>query len=294
MPADTMLQQSNAMPDNLTDEQLLAQILESKIQIPPQPAILLELDKLIAKPDNNLIAISNLVAKDVALSAAIFKLVNSPIYRQQATPTTSIAKAISLIGLNQLTNLVKGIALRKAIGGKELAYEKFWERSAEIATLSAMIAARQISACNIAPDQAYMAGLFHECGVPILMQRFPDYCQEFRLNEGLNWPDYLKEDKRYRTDHVVVGYLVAKNWKLPQFICQAIRYHHDLLHVEHAARTMVSILQIASHLQNRIHQQKDKEWPSIRKQALEEVGLDEKYANEFIDDVIDTFVQQED
>lgn len=280
------------MAHTLDDDNLLTKILDSKIHIPAQPGILLEIDKLIGNPNNSLTDIGNLITRDVALSAAIFKLIRSPLYRLPAQ-NISLSKAISIIGLNQVTNLIKGLALRKAIGGQELAYEKFWERSNEIATLSAIIAEKQIAACNIAVDQAYMAGLFHECGIPILMQRFPDYCREFRLNEGLNWPDHEQEDQRFHTDHAVTGYLVAKHWNLPQFICDAIRFHHDLLHVDHAARTLVSILQTARHLQAQIHRLHDDAWPAIRKQVLEEICVGEKDAKEFFEEVLDNFAQQE-
>lgn len=272
-----------------TDEdKLVEKILASNIQIPPRPDILVELDKLIGKPDNNLIAIGNLINKDVSISAALFKLVNSALYNLRE-PTDNIAKAISIVGLTQLTNLVKGLSLRKAIGGQEIAYEKFWERSNEIALLSSIIARKQMTACNISVDQAYLAGLFHECGIPILMQRFPEYCQAFSLNEGLNWPYLQEEDKRFNTDHTVVGYLVAKNWNLPQFVCQAIRFHHDLLSVNHAARTLVCLLQTACHLQNRLHQIKDKEWSKISVTALEEIGVEPGEASEFFDAVLDEF-----
>jgi HD-like signal output (HDOD) protein len=124
----------------IPDEQvLLNKVLRSQINIPPQPSILLEIDKLINKPNNQLSAITHLINKDVGLSAAIFKLVNSSFYKSP-TQITSIQKAITILGLTQVVNLIKGMSLRKAIGGQELAYEKFWERSNEIATLSAIIA----------------------------------------------------------------------------------------------------------------------------------------------------------
>jgi HD-like signal output (HDOD) protein len=194
-----------------TDEQaLIDKVIGSQINIPSQPTILLELDKLINIPNNQLSAISNLVNKDAGLSAAIFKLINSSFYKS-STPITNIKKAISVLGLTQVSSLIKGLSLRKAIGGQALSYEKFRERSGEIATLCALIAERQISACNISVDQACMAGLFHECGVPILMQRFPAYCGTFRLNEGSHWPDFREEDQRFNTDHTVVGFLVTKH-----------------------------------------------------------------------------------
>src|ERR1035437_2295914 len=145
--------------DILDEQALLDSVLASQISIPPQPAILLEIDKLINKPNNQITAIGNLINKDVGLSAAIFKLVNSSFYKSP-TQITSIQKAITVLGLNQVTNLIKGLLLRKSIGGNEVAYEKFWERSNEIALLSAIVARKQVSACNIAVDQAYLAGLF--------------------------------------------------------------------------------------------------------------------------------------
>ena len=273
-----------------SEQASLDKLLASQINIPPQPSILQEIDKLINKPNNQLTAIGNLINKDVGLSAAIFKLVNSSFYKS-TTQTTSIQKAITILGLAQVSNLIKGLSLRKALGGQEVAYEKFWERSDEIATLSAIIAKKQISACNMAVDQAYMAGLFHECGVPILMQRFPEYCQSFRLNQGSNWPDFHEEDKRFHTDHTIVGFMVTKHWNLPEFICQAVRFHHDRLNVDHAALTLVSILQMARHLHKKIHRLQDDEWPDIGGQVLEEIGVGKEGSIEFMEDVMEIFTQ---
>lgn len=274
------------------EKALLDKVLDSQISIPPQPAILLEIDRLLNRPNNQLTAIGDLINKDVGLTAAIFKLVNSSFYKT-ATPITNIQKAITVLGLSQVENLIKGIALRKAIGGNDIAYEKFWERSDEIATLSAIVAAKQISACNIAVDQAYMAGLFHECGVPILMQRFPDYCQTFRLNQGSNWPDFNEEDRRFNTDHTVVGFMVTKHWNLPEFICQAVRFHHEHLSVDHAALTLVSILQVARHLHKKIHRLPDNEWAKLSAQVMEEIGVDEEGSIEFMEDVVEIFTHQQ-
>lgn len=276
----------------ISEQESLEKILGSQINIPPQPSILLEIERLINKPNNQLSAIGDLITKDVGLSAAIFRLVNSSYYKS-SVQITSIQKAITVLGMTQVSNLIKGLSLRKAIGGNEVAYEKFWERSDEIATLSAIIAARQISACNIAVDQAYMAGLFHECGVPILMQRFPEYCQTFRINHGSHWPDFREEDKRFNTDHTVVGFLVTTHWNLPAFICQAVRFHHDRLNTDHAALTLVSILQLARHLHNRIHHIKDTEWIKYSGPIFDEIGVHKDSSKEFMEDVLEIFNQEQ-
>ncbi len=274
------------------EQSLIDSVLQSKIVIPPQPAILLEIEKLVSSPKNNLIAIGNLINKDVGLSAAILRLANSSYYGSQLS-VANIQKAVAILGLTQVINIVKGLALRKVLSGQEVAYEKFWERSEEIALLSSIIAGKQVTVCNIAKDQAYAAGLFHECGVPILMQRFPKYCEAFRLDQGSNWPNFHDEDRLFNTDHAVVGYLVAKHWNMPDFICNAVRFHHEILNVEHSARTLVSILQMARHLHKVAHRRDDPEWPRIKAELFDEIGVREDESTEFVEDVLERFTQQQ-
>lgn len=78
-----------------------------------------------------------------------------------------------------------------------------------------LVAEERVSVCNIFPDQAYLAGVFRDCGVPLLMERFPAYCQSMHLDEHVLWFNLAEEDRKYQTDHAVVGYFVAKHWKLP-------------------------------------------------------------------------------
>jgi HD-like signal output (HDOD) protein len=267
------------------------ELLKNGIQIPPRPSILAEIEKLLNSAGNNTNAIAKLIGQDTGLCAVVFKVVNSPFYGL-SRPVDNISKALVVLGINQVVNIVKGIALRQAIGGQEAVYEKFWERSGDIAALSSIIAGKVISACNISPDQAYMAGLFHECGVPILMQRFPGYCKAFRLGEGNNWPDFREEDRRFNTDHTVVGFLVARHWNLPDFVCQAVRFHHDRLHVDHSALTLVSILQMARHLYHKISGLAETQWYEMRDQVLQELGLGLDGLTEFEEEIVDIFRQE--
>ena len=48
---------------------------------------------------------------------------------------------------------------------------------AAVAQMAMLVAEERVSVCNIFPDQAYLAGIFHDCGVPVLMQRFTTYCK---------------------------------------------------------------------------------------------------------------------
>ena len=275
-------------PHTDSEQSLVDDLLKSGIVIPPQPAILIEMEQMLGQPNTNISAIAKLIAKDAGLSALIFKIIGSPAYglRKQGD---SLEKAISVIGMTQIANIIKSAVLRQTLSGTAQHYEWFWERSSEIAQLASVIAWKQRTVCNIFPDQAYMAGLFHDCGVPILMQRFPEYGHSFKSSSGKTWPDLMMEDKAFNTDHCVTGFLIARHWRLPDFICQAVRFHHDILHTEHKATTMVAILQMAMHIQNVYAGNPDSEWAENRARVLEELGISAEGCKEFEEDVYDTF-----
>jgi len=86
---------------------LLDKVLGSRVSIPPQLAIVQEIEKLLGKSNNPLSAISKLIEKDVGLSAAIFRLVNSPFYKSPVK-IASIQQAITILGMTQLTSLSRG------------------------------------------------------------------------------------------------------------------------------------------------------------------------------------------
>lgn len=273
------------------EQEDLKKLLDSGIALPAQPKIMLEMDRLIHKPKVNLGAIAKLVSKDPALTATVFKIIGSPIYGLRK-PIESVEKAISVIGLSQMSNIVKAAALRQSIGGAESFYEWFWERSGDIAQLCSIIAYKQRMVCNIFPDQAQLAGLFHDCGVPLLMQRFPSYCKSFRIEHGRKWPNVVAEDHELNTDHAVVGYLIARHWILPDFICQAVRFHHEILNTEHKATTMVAILQMARHIYNVYSGNNDSEWETDHERVLEEIGVSREGLKEFEEDVYDVLKSQ--
>ncbi len=169
-------------------------------------------------------------------------------------------------------------------------FESYWARSHAIADLSMLIAADRVTVCNIFPDQACLAGTFHDCGVPVLMQRFPNYCKEMRLEERGCWANLAEEDEKFNADHCVIGFLMAKYWKLPGFICDAICFHHDIARLDdHESRTMVSILQLAMHIYHQEQGIVDPEWARNSSCVLDELGIAEDGLPEMVDVILERY-----
>ena len=260
-------------------------LFEKGVIIPPQPRVLCELQEQLAKGVADVRVLARTISRDPGVVAMLFKVVQSAVFKPYQ-PFTSVEQILQAVGLKQTVNLVRAIALTQAMPAKhnKEAFESYWARSQAVSELAMLIADERVTVCNIFPDQAYLAGLFHDCGVPVLMQRFSTYCKAMRLDEPGCWVDLSVEDARFHADHCVVGYLVARHWKLPDFICEAIRCHHDIGRLDyHAARTMVAILLLAIQLYYEELHLENPEWEAVRGPVLEELGLSEDGLPELVD-----------
>jgi len=266
-------------------------VLEGGVKIPPQPRVIQELRKLVAQRRLDVRLLADTIQRDPGLAAMLFKVVGNAAYRAHQ-PFDSVERIIHAVGVDQTLNLALAVSLSSALSVRKewQVYEAFWARSQAVGHLAMLIADERIAVCNVFPDQAYLAGIFHACGVPLLLQRFPTYCQEMRLGVPGHWTDWREEDRKFNTDHAVVGYLVARHWHLPEFICAAIRYQYAMAELgEHEARSLVAILALAQEIHARAQRQPNPEWPAARAAALPEIGLNDDALPEFVDVVLERY-----
>lgn len=266
-------------------------LLQRGVKIPPQPRVLQELYKLLQRKELDVRVLAHVINRDPGIAAMLFKVVSSAAYKQHQ-PFETVEQILHTVGIEQTANLIQSVALSSLgdIRKNPLIYEVFWARSQAVAQFAMLIADDRIAVCNIFPDQAYLAGIFHDCGVLLLMQRFSPYCAEMQLGEPGRWVDIADEDRKFNADHCVVGYLVARHWHLPDFICDAIRYHHDINQLGmHSSRTMVAIIELATEIYYRDQRINNPEWEHIKEQVLPELGLADDSLPEFVDVVLERF-----
>lgn len=276
------------------DEKTLQRLLAKGVKLPPQPKVVDELERLLRNDEADLRALAKVISQDAGITAMLFKAVQSSAYRQHQ-PFDNLEKILQAIGLKQTLNLVQAIALMGAnkVSRHRKAYERFWSRSQTIAQLAMLIADERVMVCNVFPDQAYLAGIFHDCGVPLLMERFPSYCRAMHLEDGEAWIDLLEEDRKFQADHCVVGYFVARHWHLPEFICEAIRFHHDLPQlVPGDSRSLAAIIQLAIHAYHRYLHLDDPDWARVVDDVQEELGIHADDLPEYLDVLLERFQHQ--
>lgn len=201
-----------------------ADALVASIAIPARPSLVTDVQKEMAADDPDVRRIARLVGMDVAMTAAVLSAVNSPLY-SPARPITTLDQAIAMLGLRRIGTLVTGFAVRQAVKGDGVRLTRFWDVSTKRAYALFRLA-RGLR--GIDPDWAQTFGLFCDVGIPLLMQRFPDYAATLKAANEEGAKSFTEvEGAAHRTDHATIGALVARSWGLPKPVCDAIRMHHD-------------------------------------------------------------------
>jgi HD-like signal output (HDOD) protein len=201
-----------------------AEQLIKEIGIPPCPAVLAEFMAESNREEPDFRRLSHLINKDVALAASVLKTINSPFYGLNKKART-VQDALALLGLRETSRLIAGLLLRRAFASNQSpAMYEFWDASSRIAMIAAYLA-RELDVARL--DEAHTFALFRDCGVPVLLTRFPEYegllamtrCENERRRSEV-------ERSRYGFDHALVSATLAQSWHLPTDMWQSIRIHN--------------------------------------------------------------------
>ena len=255
-----------------------------EIGIPPCPATLTRLLRETRSDLPDFRRVGQLISGDVALASAVLKVANSPFYGLR-TKASSVQQALALLGLNSVTQLVTGLLLRQAFSGvSSPGMERYWKMSMATSLISAMIC-RDTGHGDV--GVACTFGLFRDCGMPVMLQKFPVYADIFN-GKALASGDLVQEieDERYPTNHARVGAQLARSWHLSESLCFAILHHHDLLYAnelleqaEADALKLVATGLVAEQLYSLATGDSCREWATAGEWALFELDLSqEKFA----------------
>lgn len=264
--------------------------LASTVLIPPRPSLLQDLQKALASeyPCPNKIA--TIAAQDVAVSAAVLKIVNSSFYGLNRRADT-LAQAASFIGISALASLISGLVARQSLKSEGPAMTRFWDVSSRRAQLLHRMS-RQLRIAS--PDVAQTFGLFCDLGIPLLVKKFPNYLDTLALANNTADKSFTEvEQERHRTDHALIGAIMAKTWGLSDTISGAIRVHHEyeLLAstlITPEVKNLVAMGLVAEHvIQEFTGLNKTVEWTRGREHAMHHLGLADYDLAELKDDLLE-------
>ncbi|WP_196139606.1 HDOD domain-containing protein [Aliikangiella sp. G2MR2-5] len=274
------------MTSNSEDRDVL-----SGIYIPPQPGIIEQVKSCGA----DLEKIGEVISIDPGVSAAVIKIVNSPVFGL-AQRIGSIPQAVVMLGVERVIGILKTLLLRKSMAHIDTRIDMnlFWQSSVSVASVASTIC-RQL---NLAmADEAYTMGLFHNCGIPVMAARYSNYQSVMEFS-------YSREDGRIASEefanfgvhHAAAGYRISRVWNLPKVICLAVKNHHSVDRVlddqsieSPTLKTLLCVLKMAEHMVNlpeKLAQSDiDFEWQKVAPKVLDFTGLSE-YDFEDLEDAV--------
>lgn len=220
--------------------------------IPSSPAVLTKLMREVRSDEPDFKRVELLVGADVGLAAALLKTANSPLYGLR-TKATSIQHALTVLGLQNVAQLVVGLLLRQAFPvSASKAMERFWETSSRVA----LIAARIAPEARIDRHEAHTLGLFRDCGMAVMLKKYPVY-EDILDGSALGQHMLITEieGERYAIDHARVGRHLAKSWDLSEAMCIAVRHHHDYHAwpaLDHGAASLAAVALAAEEIASRL------------------------------------------
>jgi HD-like signal output (HDOD) protein len=251
------------------------------IGIPPRPGVLERINSEMRRADPDPARLADIISADVSLAAGLMKIANSPYYGLHGRIRT-VQQALRALGMDAASRAATGLALRN-IFPPTPTLERFWDASARIAQLSGWLCRHLGLERSLTTGDAFTFGLFRDCGIALMMRRFPDYADTLHLaNDSKDRCFTDIELEHHPSSHAVVGCLLARTWWLPEQSCLAIRHHHDIPAIASGAialptesALLIAIAQFAEHaLQLESGLSHTCEWQKMGRLCLEVLGID--------------------
>jgi HD-like signal output (HDOD) protein len=233
-----------------------------------------EIEAALQSPQCSLVTIGEAIEKDPDLTARLLRLGNSSFYGF-STRLTTVTEAISLIGIQQVQDLILASSIVERFAGvaeEFVSMESFWRHS-----LACGIGARLIAMERRLPkaDKFFVAGLLHDIGRMVLFSQAPQWAQKvFQLYSSERLLLREAEARVLGYDHQQIGEALLRYWKYPLNLVVAVGFHHQPGGPD-IAREEAAVVHLSDYLVNamQIGSSGERMVPPLHSKAWETLGL---------------------
>ena len=195
--------------------------------LPVLPQVAMRVTERMQSPTATLLEISDLIKSDPGLSSKVLRLANSSYYSIPGG-VSDVSKALQYLGFTTIAQIVLTSSVFgsfKHAGVPEFPLPAFWLHCFAVGQM-AELAARSLQ-LNMAAD-AFIGGLLHDAGKLILLELAPDQIQKTVRHAREHRISFARAEKETGCpSHVELGAALARHWKLPASIQNAISLHHS-------------------------------------------------------------------
>ncbi|HEX5657062.1 MAG TPA: HDOD domain-containing protein [Polyangiales bacterium] len=217
---------------------------QKKLEPPVVPALVPRVLAITGEPEVDLQRLTHVIQQDLAISAKLLSVANSPLFGRGSEVTT-VRQAIAQLGSEQVAQVAIGLACRSNLDSERGAspFAARWKRQFQhgmtCALAAAQLAGKQDRA---AQEAAFLGGLFHDVGKAVALRAI-----EALLASGkLELPSEAVLDEALQRLHAYPGDEFYQKWTLPEPLMELCARHHQLDDVEAASPTFYRVTLVSS------------------------------------------------
>ena len=211
-------------------------------KLPSLPLVVQKLIEVVNAPNTETRQLASLIGQDVGIAARVLRLANSPFYGLSGE-VGSIQQAVVVLGFHAIAQLAASVGLMQALKVEHCErfdLHQFWASSMRTAASARWFALQQ----NRNGENAYLAGLMHDIGLPVAAICFPDAMnQALTDSQALDEDLLLCEQTQLGFDHLSLGAKLAQIWNVPAAIVESIAHYR--LPPQAARTTLTDLLYVA-------------------------------------------------
>ncbi len=207
-------------------EILLRKLADNTLQLPSLPSVAFKCLELLRRPETSFRELGAVLENDPLITARLLRVVNSSLYGARGT-INSVETAVSRLGMKSLTTLLQEMSAEQVFASRDprirAAFKGVWDHCLSVAHLSRTIAgavADKPGAVDV--DTAYMAGLMHDIGKPIVAVVMLEAERMLLAEAGGTWVNGNVWVASVNGCHREVGASLAARWELPAAIVDSI------------------------------------------------------------------------
>ena len=201
-------------------------IIQKVSKFPNMPQAGIKLRTLLTEDDVSTDEIEKILRHDPGLAANVLRLANSA-YFGLPTRVSNLKHAVVLLGVKRFAQIAVGACMNKtmdsAIEGYRLSPGELWLHSIAVATTAEALAKNRKL-----PETSdfFTPALMHDLGKLVLGEFVKAELPKIKNLVAKGVPLIIAEKDALGTDHAEIGALILSQWRFPDDLINAVRWHH--------------------------------------------------------------------
>ena len=248
----------------------LAELSSHAEALPSLPEVVNHLMRSLGDERADVDTLAQHINSDPAIVARLLAAANSAA-SGLSTRIYSAKQAFLVLGADRVTSIILASALSYRYDTRSSGFDTrlLWCHSLGVASCAQVLAEE----VGIDPDLAFTGGLLHDIGQLLMFVASPlNYVQALELHHHQELSLIAAERSLFGYDHAAAGGELARWWKLPSEIVDAIAAHHEPDELGSEIGNLIHVSEVLSHALD-LGEQPNNQVPDLSELACANLGL---------------------